>query len=219
MRYDYPKVFKEVVLPEVGSTLYMVFFATLFSIVLGFFIAVVLYLADDSGLKPNKFVYTLTNAVVNIVRSFPFIILMVSIIPLTRGIVGTSIGKTAALVPLTIAGAPFFARLFETSFLTVNNELIEAALSLGASTSQVITKVVVRESVPSLIQNITNGTVSVLGTSSAAGAIGAGGLGAIALMYGYQNFDSIIMYGTVFIIIMLVQIIQFVGSKIYRRSK
>lgn len=219
MRYDYKEVFKEIVLPELGSTIYMVFFATIFSIIIGFILAVILYLTDDNGLKPNKIIYTITNTIVNVVRSFPFLILMVSIIPFTRAIVGTSIGKTAALVPLTMAGGPFFARLFETSFSTVDKELIEAALSLGASTKDVITKVVVRESVPSLIQNITNGTVSILGTSSAAGAIGAGGLGAIALMYGYQNFDSVIMYGTVLIIILLVQIIQFVGSRIYRRSR
>ena len=219
MRDNYGEIFKEVIIPSLGTTIYMVFFATIFSVIIGFFIAVILYVTDKDGLCPNKAIYNVVNTIVNIVRSFPFLILMVSIIPLTRAIVGTSIGSTAALVPLTIAGGPFFARLFETSFLSVSPEVIEAAQSVGASKSQIIFKVVVRESVPSLIQNITNGTVSILGTSSAAGAIGAGGLGAVALMYGYQNFDSMIMYGTVLIIIALVQAIQLIGSKIYSKSK
>lgn len=219
MKYDYAQVFKDVVIPSFWDTLYMVSISTALSILLGFIIATALYLSADRGLFPNKIINGLTNAVVNIIRSFPFLILMVSIIPLTRLIAGMSIGKTAALVPLSLAGCCFFARLIESSFSTVDKETIEAALSFGASEFQIMSKVVVRESVPSLVQNLTNGAISILSTSAAAGSIGAGGLGAVAIMYGYQNFDSVIMYGTVFILILLVQLIQFTGDSLYKKIK
>ena len=218
MGYDYEKIFFDVVIPGFWDTIYMVSISTFLSVVIGFVIAVIFYVTDSvHGLSPNRIVNSVTNTIVNIIRSFPFLILMVALIPLTRVITGSSIGKTAALVPLTIAGACFFARLIETSFSMVDEKTVEMAKATGASNFQIITQVVLRESVPSLVQSITNGTIAILSTSAAAGSIGAGGLGAVAIMYGYQNYDSIIMYGTVFILVLMVQIIQMIGNKCYKK--
>lgn len=217
MRYDYEVFFKTIFIPSFADTIFMVSISSLLSIVIAFFISIGIYLTNENGLMPNKYINTGINAFVNIIRSFPFLILMVSIIPLTRFLVGTSIGRVAALVPITVVGSCFCTRLFETSFLSVDDETIEAALSMGASNSQIIRKVIIRESMPSLIQSITTCIIAVLSTSSAAGAIGAGGLGAIAIMYGYQNFDEIIMYGTVVILIIMVQLIQFIGTRLSKR--
>lgn len=217
MRYDYEVFFKTIFIPSFVDTIFMVSISSLLSIVIAFFISIGIYLTNENGLMPNKYINTGINAFVNIIRSFPFLILMVSIIPLTRFLVGTSIGRVAALVPITVVGSCFCTRLFETSFLSVDDETIEAALSMGASNSQIIRKVIIRESMPSLIQSITTCIIAVLSTSSAAGAIGAGGLGAIAIMYGYQNFDEIIMYGTVVILIIMVQLIQFIGTRLSKR--
>lgn len=219
MSNDFGKVFSMIILPAFGTTVYMVFMATILSAILGFIIAVLLFTTRKNGLRPNPAVFASVNTIVNVVRSFPFVILMVSIIPFTRFLVGTSIGENAALVPLTVASAPFLARLFETSFESVNAEVIEAAKACGASDFQIIFKVIVRESVPLLVQNVTLAIISILSFSAMAGAVGAGGLGAVALMYGYQNFNDVIMYGTVLILIMLVQIIQFVGNRLYNRVK
>lgn len=217
MRYDYEVFFKTIFMPSFVDTIFMVSISSLLSIVIALFISIGIYLTNENGLLPNRYLNTGINALVNVIRSFPFLILMVSIIPLTRFLVGTSIGRVAALVPITIVGACFCTRLFETSFLSVDHETIEAALSMGASNLQIIRKVIIRESMPSLIQSITTCIIAVLSTSSAAGAIGAGGLGAIAIMYGYQNFDEIIMYGTVVILIIMVQLIQFIGTRLSKR--
>lgn len=217
MRNNLGEVLIRIVLPAFKTTIYMVIAATMLSAVIGFVLAVFLTVTRKNGLKPNRFVFTIVNTVVNVIRSFPFVILMVSIIPLTRFLVGTSIGENAALVPLTIAASPFMARLFETSFESVDPEVIEAAEAFGASVMQIIFKVIVKESVPLLTQNITMAVISILGFSAMAGAVGAGGLGSVALMYGYQNFNDLIMYGTVFILIVLVQVIQFAGNKIYNK--
>lgn len=219
MGYDYSYIFKEVFIQAIFDTVFMVALSSCISIAIALVLAIILYLTDKNGLSPNKFVYSTINVIVNIIRSFPFLILMVSVIPLTRLIVGTSIGKVAALVPLTIVGACFFSRLFETSFYTVNMETIEAARSMGASKLQIIRRVVVKEAMPSIVQNITTGTIEMLGITAAAGAIGAGGLGAVAIMYGYQNFDSVIMYGTVIVLIVIVQIIQVTGNKVSKTVK
>lgn len=178
-----------------------------------------LSLMIEEALHPNAGIFAFINTIVNVIRSFPFVILMVSIIPLTRFLVGTSIGENAALVPLTIASAPFMARLFETSFESVDSEVLEAAQACGASDIQIIFQVIVKESLPLLMQNLTLAVISILGFSAMAGAVGAGGLGSVALMYGYQNFNDTIMYGTVIILIILVQVIQFVGNKLYDRLK
>lgn len=211
------QIMQQIVLPALGTTVYMVVIATVLAAILGFIIAVLLFVTRKNGLHPHKFIFAITNTVVNIIRSFPFVILMVSIIPFTRILIGTSIGENAALVPLTIAASPFMARLFETSFESVGIEVIEAAQGMGASDIQIIFLVIVRESLPLLLQNLTMAIISILGFSAMAGAVGAGGLGSVALMYGYQNFNDFIMYGTVLILIIMVQIIQFIGNRLYNR--
>lgn len=219
MDNDIGAIFSKIIFPSVGTTLYMVAVSTVISTIIGFFLAIILIVTNKDGLKPNKTVYKILNTVINIIRSFPFIILLVSIIPFTRIIVGTSIGPNAAIVPLTVASSPFIARLIETSLNAVDNALIEAAKSFGATNTQIIFKVMIKESIPSIISNITLAIVAILGSTAMAGAVGAGGLGAVALTYGYQNFNDTIMYGTVVILIVLVQLIQFVGNSAYRKSK
>lgn len=210
---------REIILPGFGETLYMVIATLIIASIIGFILAVILVLTRNGGLAPNKTVNNALNVIINIIRSFPFIILMVSIIPLTRLIVGTSIGTTAAIVPLTISAAPFLARLFEASFLEIDPSVIEAAESFGATDSQIIFKVMLVEAVPSIVANLTLAFISILGATAVAGAIGAGGLGSIALIYGYQNFDDTIMYTTVVFLIILVMLIQFVGNRIYDAVK
>ena len=155
----------------------------------------------------------------NVIRSFPFIILMISIIPFTRLIVGSSIGDTAALVPLTVACTPFMARIFQNSFKEVDPALIEAAQSWGASRTQIVFKVMLKESIPSIISGLCLAVINLLGCTAMAGAVGAGGLGAIALTYGYQNFNETIMYSIVVILIIMVAGIQYFGDWIYRKMK
>ena len=164
-------------------------------------------------------IYRILDIVVNIIRSFPFIILMISIIPLTRIIVGSSIGETAALVPLTVAATPFMGRIFQSSFKEVDPALIEAAQSFGATKAQIVIKVMLVESVPSIVSGISLGIINLLGATAMAGAIGAGGLGATALTYGYQNFNEKIMYSIVVILIILVAVIQFLGDWLYKKLK
>ena len=219
MVHSFTELLARIIVPALQTTLYMVAIATICSAILGFGIAVLLYITRKSGLHPNAGVFEVINTIVNVIRSFPFVILMVSIIPFTRFLVGTSIGENAALVPLTLASAPFMARLFETSFESVDAEVIEAAKACGASDIQIIFQVLVKESLPLLMQNLTLAVISILGFSAMAGAVGAGGLGSVALMYGYQNFNDTIMYGTVIILIILVQVIQFVGNRLYNRLK
>ena len=212
-------IYSKIILPSVKTTLYMVTVTTVISTIIGFALAIILVVTNEDGLKPNKPVYKVLNNIINIIRSFPFIILLVSIIPLTRLIVGTSVGPTAAIVPLTVASSPFIARLIETSLRNVDSSLIEAAKSFGATNSQIVFKVMVKESIPSIISNITLAVVAILGSTAMAGAVGAGGLGAVALTYGYQNFNDTIMYGTVVVLIILVQLIQLVGNKFYDKAK
>ena len=210
---------KDIILKATGQTLYMVFWSTLLSVILGFLPAIILTLTAPDGLRPNKPVYETLSFIVNVFRSFPFIILMISIIPFTRLIAGTSIGETAALVPLTVACTPFMARIFQNSFKEVDPALIEAAQSFGASKWQIVFKVMLKESVPSIISGLCLAVINLLGCTAMAGAIGAGGLGAVALQYGYQSFNLKIMYSIVVILIILVALIQYFGDWIYRKLK
>jgi len=197
----------------------MVSAATVLSSVIGSMLAIILIITYKDGLKPNKYVYQILDTIINIVRSFPFIILLVAIIPFTRAIVGTSIGEKAAIVPLTIAGAPFVARIIEGSLREVDKDLIEAAKSFGASNFQIIFKIMIPEAVPSVISGVTLAIISILGCTAMAGAVGAGGLGAVSITYGYANFDNTIMYGTVLFLIILVQAIQSLGNFLYKILK
>ncbi|SFA79801.1 D-methionine transport system permease protein [Clostridium frigidicarnis] len=216
---DISVLVNKIIVPSLVDTLYMILFSTLLSAILGFVLAIVLVVTDDKGIKPNKVVYSILSTVINILRSFPFIILAVAIIPFTRMVVGTSIGEKAAIVPLTIAAAPFIARLIESSLNEVNPSLIEAAKSFGASNSQIVFKVMLKEAIPSIISDLTLAIISILGLTAMAGAVGAGGLGAVGLTYGYQSFNDTIMYTTVILLIIVVQIVQFIGNIAYKKLK
>ena len=189
------------------QTLYMVFLSLFIGTVLGLIIAVTLVVTNPNGIVKNSIVYTITNTIVNIVRSVPFIILMVAIIPFTRMVAGTSIGTTAACVPLTIAAIPFLARLVETSIKDINFGVIEAAQSMGASPLQIIWKVLLPEALPTIIDNVTVLIVNLISYSAMAGAIGGGGLGDIAI-----RFQADIMIATIIILVILVQLVQMIGD-------
>ncbi|AKA72166.1 methionine ABC transporter permease [Clostridium scatologenes] len=207
----------EILLPALLETIQMVLISTFLAVAIGFIPAIILVLTDEGGLKPNKFVYKVLDFIINTLRSFPFLILMISIFPLTKLIAGTSIGTNAAIVPLTIAAAPFAARVIESSMKEVDNGVIEAAKSFGSSNWQIIYKVILKEAFPSIILGITLTVISVVGYSAMAGAIGGGGLGNVAINYGYYRFKTDIMIYTVVILIVLVQIFQSLGTFIYRK--
>ncbi len=217
--YTLLEIFQMLILPAVGVTLKMVFLSGLFATVLGFAIGIVLVVTEKGGLCENAVIYKVLNVVVNIVRSFPFIILMISIIPFTRLIVGTSIGDTAALVPLTVAAAPFIGRIIQNALKEVDAGLVEAARSFGASRVQIVFRVMLKEAVPAIVSGLTLAVINLLSCSAMAGAIGAGGLGAVALIYGYQNFNETIMYSICAILIVLVALLQFLGDFLYKKLK
>ncbi|MBR3355956.1 MAG: ABC transporter permease [Oscillospiraceae bacterium] len=196
-----------------AESLYMTFFATLFSYVIGLPVGLILAITSPEGIKTNRKLNFGLGAIVNFLRSVPFIILAVAIIPFTRLVTGTSIGSTAAIVPLVVAAGPLVARSVESSVKGVDNGVIEAARSMGATTWQIITKVMLPEALPSLISGLASATITVLGFSAMAGAFGGGGLGAIAINYGYYRGQSDIMYVMVILLVLLVQIIQKIGER------
>ena len=199
------------------QTLYMVFWSTLFSVILGFFPAIILTLTADDGLRPNKVIYETLSFIVNVFRSFPFVILMVIIIPLTRAIVGTSIGTKAAIVPLTACAIPFIARVFETSLRETDPGVIEAAKSFGASDWQILTRVYIKESIPRMVNGIILLIINLLGYSAMAGTLGGGGIGDIAIRYGYQKYSTEYLVVCSVILILFVQIVQMIGNFIYKK--
>ncbi len=207
------------ILEALGETLYMVFFSTVFSLLLGFRLTWQMILTGPHGLRPNLKVYAVLDLIVNLFRSFPFMILMIALIPFTRLVVGISIGSTAAIVPLTIAATPFMARLLEASFLEVDKGVVEAARSFGASDRQIIFQVMLKEALPSIVLNIAVLAIALLGYSAMAGAIGGGGLGALAYNYGYLRDQSDIMIYSVAILILIVQCIQSAGNYVYKRLR
>ncbi|HBX49378.1 MAG TPA: methionine ABC transporter permease [Clostridiaceae bacterium] len=209
-------IFNKILLPAINETLYMVFYSALFAIIIGFILAIVLTVTCDSGLKPNKVIYRILDFIINILRSVPFVILMIAIIPLTKFIVGKSIGVKAAIVPLTFAAAPFAARVIESALREVDSGLIEAAKSFGANTMQILFKVMVKEALPSIVKGITLTIVNLIGYSAMAGAIGAGGLGSVAMNYGLYRFQNNIMIYTVILLIIIVQVIETLGNVIYK---
>ena len=217
MKTNFLEFVENILLEALGQTLYMTIIATVLATIIGFIIAIILVLTDEKGLRPNKQINTVLGAIINTVRSFPFIILIVAIIPFTRMIVGTSIGVDAALVPLTIGAAPFIARVIESALKEVDGGLIEAAKSFGASDFQIIFKVMIKEALPSIVSGITLSTISILGYTAMAGSVGAGGLGAVALTYGHQRFDTQAMIYTVVTLIIIVQLIQYLGNLAYKK--
>lgn len=199
------------------ETVFMVSVSTFFSVIFGFILALILTLTHKNGLKPNKTIYIILDLVINTLRSFPFIILMIAIIPLTRFIMGTSIGTVAAIVPLTIGATPFAARVIETALREVDNGLIETAQAFGCTTFQIIFNVIVKEALPSLTMSITLIIINLIGYSAMAGAIGAKGLGDLAIRYGYHGFKPNVIIITIIILIVLVQSIQLIGDLIYKK--
>lgn len=184
----------------------------------GFLLAIALVMYGPLGLRPRKKIYGVLNFIVNTICSFPMIILIVALSPITKMIVGTTIGEKAAIFPITLAATPYIARIIENIFIGVNRQLIEAARSFGASDMQIIFRIMLKESVPSLISSLTLSTISYLGTTTLAGAVGAGGLGAVALNYGYQSFNNTVLYTSVIILFFMVLIIQRIGSELYKKS-
>lgn len=208
----------ELVLPATGQTCLMVLLSTVFSLILGFPLGVLLCISDPvSGIKPRKVLFQILTRIVNALRSFPFIILMILLFPLSRLIVGKTIGTAATVVPLSVAAAPFVARIIETSLKEVDFGVIQAAKAMGSSTMQIILKVLIPEALPSLIDGITLTIINLIGYSAMAGAIGGGGLGDLAIRYGYQRFRPEIMAIAVIVILIMVELIQFIGSKISGR--
>ena len=203
--------------PAIYETTIMVIPSTIFAVILGFILAIILTVTDENGLKPNKVIYKVLDFIVNTLRSFPFLILMVAIIPLTRLIVGTSIGEIATIVPLTIAAAPFVARVIESALKEVDPGVIEAAKSFGASDSQIIFKVMLKEAVPSILAGIILTVISLIGYSAMAGTMGGGGLGSLAIRYGYQRFQTDVMVVTVIVLIIMVQGLQSLGNYFYKK--
>ena len=197
------------------QTLAMVFSSTFFSLLLGFPLGILLCISDPStGISPKPIVFKLLTRVVNALRSFPFIILMILIFPLSRIIIGTSIGTSASIIPLSIAAAPFVARIIETALKEVDPGLVQAARAIGSTKLQIIFRVLIPEALPSLVAGVTLTIINIIGYSAMAGAIGGGGLGDLAIRYGYQRFRTDIMIASVLVILVLVELIQFFGSRI-----
>ena len=205
---------------EIGQatleTLYIVFASTALGYLLGLPMGVVLTVTDKDGIAPNRVIYKILDVVINILRSAPFIILLIIVIPFTRLIVGKSYGPTATIVPLVIAAAPFIARMVESSLKEVDHGVVEAAQSLGASNFTIVTKVLITEARTSLIVGLTIAFGTILGYSAMAGAVGGGGLGTLAINYGYHRYKTDVMVVTLIILILMVQLFQWAGMKIAR---
>lgn len=195
------------------ETIYMVFIASILAIIVGLPLGIILYTSRRGNILAHPIVHQGLAALVNITRSIPFIILMIAIIPFTRFIVGSAIGTTAAIVPLSVCAMPFIARIVENALLEIPKGLIEAAVAMGATPKQIILKVLIPEALPSIINGLTLTIISLIGYSAMAGAVGGGGLGDVAVRYGYQRFDVNIMLITIAIMVILVQAIQYIGDK------
>ena len=208
----------KLMLQGIEETFYMVAVATVIGGIIGIPLGITLVTTSKGHILENRFVNQILGTIVNIIRSIPFIILMVAIIPLTRLIADTSIGTTAACVPLTIVAIPFLSRLVETSIRDVDFGLVEAAESMGATPFQIIRKVLIPEALPTIINNITVLIVNLIGASAMAGAIGGGGLGDIAIRYGYQRFRPDVMLATIIILIVVVNVIQAGGDFASRKK-
>lgn len=207
----------DLIAKALGETVYMVAVSMVIATALGVPLGVLLSTTGKGGILEARALNKAIGAVVNAIRSIPFIILMVAIIPLTRLIVGTAIGTTAAMVPLIIAAVPFIGRQVETSLQEVPYGLVEAALSMGATPLQIIRRVLLPEAMPSIVAQLTTVVISLVGESAMAGAIGGGGLGDLAIRYGYQRFRPDVMIATVVILIILVQLVQFAGNLLAKR--
>lgn len=219
MKFDWIKFlqFDGMIIPF-WETMYMVFISTLISVVIGLPIGMLLVVSAPKGVKPNKTLHKILDMVlINITRSIPFVILMVLVIPLSRLLIKRSYGSTAFIIPLALGAAPFVARIIEGALKEVNEGLIEASKSMGASNYEIIFKVMIPEALPSLIHGITLTLISLIGYSAMAGAIDGGGLGSSAVIDGYQRSNPEIMWQATVVIIIIVQVVQFIGNKTVQR--
>ncbi|KYQ95989.1 metal ABC transporter permease [Serratia plymuthica] len=204
------------VLNATGETLYMVALASLFTLLIGLPLGVVLFITRNQGILPAPRINGALGAIVNLGRSLPFVVLLIALIPLTRLIIGTTLGSSAAVVPITIGAFPFFARIVESALDEVEKGRIEAILSMGGNVRHVIFKVLLPEALPTLLAGLTLTVVMLIGFSSMAGVIGGGGLGDLAIRYGYQRFNNQVMIATVIILVLLVQGVQTLGDRLVR---
>ena len=200
------------------ETVYVTVLATFFAIVLGLPLGILLVTGDEKGIRPlPKPLMKVINVIINFLRSVPFLILIVMVIPLTRAIIGTSIGSVASIVPLVVAAFPFVARLVESSLRELDPNIIEMAQSMGSSTMQIIFRVMLPESVPSLVTNFTLAITTILGYTAMSGAMGGGGLGKIAINYGYNRYKYAVLYLAVIVLVVVVQVFQSVGTRVATR--
>ncbi|MFD1172913.1 methionine ABC transporter permease [Oceanobacillus picturae] len=201
------------------QTIVMVAVALFFSMIIGLVLGIVLVVTRKGHLWENKYIFTVLNAIVNVFRSIPFIILMVAVIPFTRLVVGTSIGTAAAIVPMVLFAGPYIARLIENSLLEVDPGVMEAAQSMGATPWQIIIRFLIPEALSSLVLGATIATIGLVGASAMAGAVGGGGLGDLAITFGYQRFDTMVMLITVGILVVMVQGLQSTGNILSKKIR
>lgn len=204
---------------SIAQTIYMVGIALIIGSILAFAIAVLLFFTRKGGLYENVIIYNFINLIINIVRSTPFVVLLIAVMPLTKALIGTRIGPTAAIVPLTIHAVPLMARLIENSLLDTGRGIIEAAQSMGASKLQIIFHFILPEAKGSLILSLTTGIVGLIGSSAMAGYIGGGGIGSLVLNYGYNRFNFKLMYALVIVLILVTQAIQSLGSHLAGKAR
>ncbi|TJX15242.1 ABC transporter permease [Tissierella creatinini] len=202
----------ELIIPSLLETLYMVFFSTIFSILLGFPLGILLVISEKGSIWEKPLLNNILNSIINLLRSFPFLILMILLFPLSKLLIGKTIGTTATIVPLAIAAAPFVARVMESSLKEVDRGVIELSLSMGATTPQIITRVLLPEALPSIIHGVTLTIINLIGYSAMAGSIGGGGLGDLAIRFGLYRFQTDVMVASVIVIVILVQSVQFMGN-------
>ncbi len=205
-------------LEGIRDTLYMTLLSTFFGYIIGLPMGIVLTLTDKEGVSPNRIIYTILDVIINITRSIPFLILLILLVPITKALVGKSYGSTATIVPLTVAAAPLIARMVESSLKEVNKGVIEAAISMGASKFRIILNVLLGEAKTSLVVGTTIVLGTVLGYSAMAGVVGGGGLGDIAIRYGYYRFETGITLITVIFIVAIVQFLQGLGMLVAKKS-
>ena len=208
-----------IMIPAFEATFEMVIITTIAGTLLGFLVAIILLVTNENGMYPNRIIYRLMAFVVNVIRSFPFIILMVFLMPFTKAVMGTSIGVKAAVVPLTVSATAFIGKLIEGAMQEVDPALVEAMRSFGISDTQLIVKVIISEAAPAIISGIILATISILGATAMAGTMGAGGIGSAAITYGYQSFNYEVMYTIALILVIFVEGIQGIGNVVYRKMK
>ncbi|URQ59182.1 ABC transporter permease [Pantoea alhagi] len=207
---------QELLLNATAETLYMVLLAALFTIALGLPVGVLLFLTRKDGILPNRSVSFLLNVLVNTGRALPFVVLLIALIPFTRLLVGTTLGSTAAIVPITLGAFPFFARIVENALDEVDRGRIEAVMSMGGNLWHIVSRVLLPEALPALVAGITLTIVMLIGFSAMAGVVGGGGLGDLAIRYGYQRFDNQVMAATIVLLLVMVQLIQKLGDRLVR---